>query len=199
MEGAWRILPAGRSAGDRDDKTRVVIETPAATAVGTDLGIVELLPTVEEERVVGHLGPDLLGNDWDPIEAARRLSAEPNRPIGEALLDQKVMAGLGNIFRCELCFLRGIDPSTPVGLAGSLEEIVDLARRVLMANRTTGNQVTTGDPRRGRSHWVYGRVGRPCRRCATIIRKRADGTGAQQERVTYWCPSCQPLREANAR
>ncbi len=142
---------------------------------------------------VGHLGPDLLGPDWDAAEALVRLAARPGRPIGEALLDQSVMAGIGNIFKCEICFLRGVEPATAVGEVRDLEAVVGLARRLLLANRATGNQVTTGDPRRGRSHWVYGRGGEPCRRCGARIQRRIDGrAGEARERVTYWCPSCQP-------
>jgi endonuclease VIII len=195
MEGAWRLLPAGRRPHDPRDAIRIVIETGSCTAVGSELGIVELIATAEEGRVLGHLGPDLLGENWDGGEALRRLRADPARRLADALLDQTVMAGLGNVYKSEICFLRGVDPATPVGEV-DLDGIVALARRLLLANRATGNQVTTGDPRRGRRHWVYGREGEPCRRCGTSVRRRvepaegaAEGAG---ERVTYWCPSCQP-------
>jgi endonuclease VIII len=176
---------------------RLVVATDAATAVGTQLGIVELMKTPDEERVLGHLGPDLLGDDWDPDEALHRLTLRPERPVGETLLDQTVMAGIGNIFKSEICFLRGIEPARPVGEIRDPGAIVDLARRLLLANRSTGNQVTTGDPRRGRRHWVYGRGSEPCRRCGTRIERRIDGgAGEPGERVTYWCPSCQPAEGA---
>lgn len=196
MEGAWKLEPAGRRVAGRRDEVRLVVETGTATAVGTQLGVVEVFPTRDEERVLGHLGPDLLGADWDPEEALRRLTARPDRPVGEVLLDQTVMAGIGNIFKSEICFLRGVEPATPVGEVRDPEAVVDLARRLLLANRSTGNQVTTGDPRRGRSHWVYGRGGEPCRRCGTLIRRRMDGRADEmEERVTYWCPSCQPAKD----
>jgi endonuclease VIII len=202
MEGTWRLLPGGRRPRDMRDEIRVVIQTVVCTAVGSELGIVELIPTVEEGRAVGHLGPDVLGEDWNEVEALRRLSADPRRRIADALLDQTVMAGLGNVYKSEICFLRGLDPATPVGEVADLGGIVALARRLLLTNRTTGNQVTTGDPRRGRRHWVYGRGGQPCRRCGSPVRRRIeprgegdDGTG---ERVTYWCPSCQPAPGVNA-
>jgi endonuclease-8 len=197
MEGAWRLLPGGRRPRDMRDAIRVVIETAACTAVASKLGIVELIPTAEEGRALGHLGPDVLGEDWNEAEALRRLGADPLRRLADALLDQSVMAGLGNVYKSEICFLRGVDPATPVGEVADLGAVVRLARRLLIANRTTGKQVTTGDPRRGRSHWVYGRGGQPCRRCGSTVRRRiepgaeatAKGTG---ERVTYWCPACQP-------
>ena len=196
MDGAWRLLSPGRRPSDRRDVIRVVIETAACTAVGSELGIVELIPTAEEGRALGHLGPDVLGEDWDEAEALRRLRADPRRPLADALLDQTVMAGLGNVYKSEICFLRGVDPATPVGEVADLGAVVSLARRLLIANRATGNQVTTGDPRRGRRHWVYGRGGEPCRRCGTPVRRRiepgtAPAAGAG-ERVTYWCPTCQP-------
>lgn len=196
MEGAWRLIPAGRRVRDRDDKIRVLIEADGAIAVGTELGSVELIRTADEARSLGHLGPDLLGRDFDAAEALRRLGSDPSRTIGEALLDQTVMAGLGNVYRCELCFLRGLDPWTPVARVGDLEGLVGLARRLLVANASAGNQVTTGDTRRGRRHWVYGRGGEPCRRCGTRIERRVGaGQGPSMERVTYWCPSCQPAGE----
>ncbi len=144
--------------------------------------------------MVGHLGPDPLGPDWDPSEALRRLLLGQDRPIGEAVLDQTVMAGPGNVYRCEALFLRGIDPWTPVGAVPDPERLVDLVRRLMEANRSTGAQVTTGDTRRGRTHWVYGRTAEPCRRCGTPIRRRAAEPGPDGERVTYWCPRCQSKR-----
>lgn len=193
MEGAWRLEPPGRRIADRGDETRVIVTTDRGSAVGTDLGVVELIPTVRENDVLGHLGPDLSAEDFDPDEALRRLTAQPDRAIGEVLLDQTVMAGIGNVFKSEICFLRGVEPATPVKDVPEQQAMVSLARRLLLANRTTGNQVTTGDPRRGRRHWVYGRGGEPCRRCGTRIARRIDGgAGPASERVTYWCPSCQP-------
>jgi endonuclease-8 len=150
--------------------------------------VVELLPTAEEERVTGHLGPDLLGSGWDSAEAVRRLTAEPERPIGEALLDQRNLAGIGNLYKAEVLFLRGIEPWRAVGSVSDLAAVAELARRLLDANKERVGQVTTGNWRRGEETWVYGRRGLPCRRCGTEI--RAEG---QQDRITYWCPSCQPL------
>ena len=135
-------------------------------------------------------GPDLLGLDWDPAEAVRRLLADPARPIGEALLDQRNLAGIGNVYKSELCFLRGVTPWTPVGECPAPERTVALARKLLDANKTRHGHVTTGDPRRGRAHWVYGRAHQPCLRCASPVRRAQQGDPAE-DRVTYWCPSCQ--------
>ena len=152
--------------------------------------MVEVLPTAREERVLGHLGPDLLGPDWDAAEAVRRLRAAPDRPVGEALLDQANLAGIGNLYKAEVLFLRGLSPWRPVGTVDDLEALVELARRLLEANKEHARQVTTGNPARGLQTWVYGRAGRPCRRCGTPV--QADGYAGRgttsQERVTFWCP-----------
>jgi endonuclease-8 len=162
-------------------------------AVGSELARLDLLRTDRENEVVGHLGPDLLGADWDPAEAVERLAGSQDRPIAEALLDQRNLAGIGNVYQAELLFLRGIHPMTPVGSAGDLDRLVGLAREVLMANRRSSGHVTTGDRRPGRRHWVYGRAGAPCRRCGTLIERGRFGA-APQERTSFWCPQCQPLR-----
>ncbi len=192
MEGAWHLYrPAERWRGP-GWQVRAVLRTDRWVAVGFRLGICELVPTAREQEVVGHLGPDVLGPDWDPAEAARRLRAEPGRAVGSALLDQRALAGVGNIWRCELCFLRGVDPRTPVGEVGDLEGMLDLLARMMRASLAQGGpQVTTGDTRRGRSLWVHGRAGKPCRRCGTLVRKAGQERG-DADRVTYWCPTCQP-------
>ncbi|HVF53977.1 MAG TPA: DNA-formamidopyrimidine glycosylase family protein [Actinomycetota bacterium] len=191
MEGSWHLYRPRERWRAPDHQVRAVIETADVLAVGINLGIVSLIPTSKEDDAVGHLGPDPLGADWDASEVVRRMASEPDRPIGEAILDQRVIAGPGNIYKSEVCFLRGIDPSTPVGEVHDLEPLVALLHRLLNANRTTGQQITTGDTRPGWTHWVYGRVGQPCRRCRTPIRKEEQGP-PNLERVTYWCPRCQP-------
>lgn len=190
MDGAWRIYPAGRRV-PASHQIRVILGNEACQAVGYQLGILELVPTAQEGRVVGHLGPDLLGPDWDPAEAARRLAADPARPIGEALLDQRNLAGIGNLYKAEVLFLRGVNPWRPAGDAGDLTAMARLAQRLLAANRDRAGQVTTGVRRRGEETWVYGRAGRPCRRCGTLVRTAAQGS-QPEERVTFWCPHCQP-------
>jgi formamidopyrimidine-DNA glycosylase len=193
MEGSWHLYRPGESWRGPSFQVRAVLETEPWTAVGFRLAIVELIPTAEEATVVGHLGPDVLGPDWDEAEALRRLVAEGDRPIGDVLLDQRVMAGPGNVYRCEICFLRGLHPDTLVRDVADPAALVALTKRVMEANRSTGMQITTGDARRGRMHWVYGRRDRPCRRCGAPIAKRSEGAGGVK--VTYWCPSCQPAPE----
>jgi endonuclease-8 len=190
MDGEWHLYRHGARWRGAAHTVRAVLETEEWVAVGFHLAMTELVPTEEEEeRVIGHLGPDPLTN-WDPEEAVRRLAAQGDRPIGETLLDQTVIAGPGNVYKCEICFLRGVDPWTPVGEVPDHEGLVDLTARLMQANRKTGMQITTGDERPGRGRWVYGRGGKPCRRCRTPIQRKAQDPGG--ERVTYWCPSCQP-------
>ena len=186
MDGNWRVRPAAERIRD-DHRIRLVLANEDWQAIGYQLGVVELIRTSEESQATGHLGPDLLGADWDGGEAVRRLSAEPDRPIGEALLDQKNLAGIGNVYKAEVLFLRGVNPWQPAGDVADLGAMAELARRLLEANKDRIGQVTTGNWRRGEETWVYGRRGRPCRRCGTPI--RSEG---QQDRVTFWCPSCQP-------
>ena len=190
MDGSWRIRPAGGYL-PRDHRIRLVLGNDAQQAIGYLLGIVEVLKTEHESRAVGHLGPDLLGPDWDAAEALRRLQADPARPVGEALLDQRNLAGIGNIYQSETLFLRGVSPWWPVGEVDGLPDVVDLARRLLEANKERVGQVTTGDTARGRGTWVHGRARRPCRRCGTAIRTASLGT-APEARITFWCPRCQP-------
>jgi endonuclease-8 len=193
MDGSWRFrrAPAGPP---RDHRVRLVLANAEWQAAGHSLGVVELLRTSAEDSAVGHLGPDLLGPDWDPAEAVRRLRARPEQTIGEALLDQTRLAGIGTIYRAEVLFLRGVHPRTPVAEVADLTALVELAQRLLEANKEGFGQITTGDSRRGGEQYVYGRAGRPCRRCGTRVERGALGPGPY-ERVIFWCPACQPALE----
>jgi endonuclease-8 len=189
MDGSWRIRPAtGPVSGGH--RIRLILANGQWQAVGYLLGIVEILPTAAEHDAVGHLGPDLLGPDWDPAEAERRLRAGPARPVGEALMDQRNLAGIGNVYKAETLFLRGVDPWRPVGEIADLGALVGLAQRLLDANKERFGHVTTGSRRRGEETWVHGRAGRPCRRCGTPVRSAGQGRDPEG-RVTYWCPRCQ--------
>ncbi len=192
MEGSWRIYPRGRNwTGGPDFQIRAVLATAEHDAVGYRLPVVELLPTVEEETVVGHLGPDLLGPDWDLEEAIRRITGQPETTIGEALLDQRNLAGIGTFYRAELLFLQGVHPRTPVAQVGNLRRLVQRGRQLLYANRWRLEQTTTGDLRNGRRTYVFDRAQQPCRRCGTSIRVEEFGPPLQQRR-SFWCPRCQP-------
>ncbi|WP_406740406.1 DNA-formamidopyrimidine glycosylase family protein [Streptomyces atratus] len=194
MDGAWRVYAAGeRWRGGPAHQIRAVLGNAERTAVGYRLPVLELLRTRDEAKAVGHLGPDLLGPDWDPGTALRNLLADPGRPLGDALLDQRNLAGIGNIYKAELCFLARATPWLAVGdlPAPTAARLVTTAKQLLEANRDRPTRTTT-TPRTARGHgpkerlWVYGRTDRPCLRCGTPIR-----TADQDARPTYWCPRCQ--------
>lgn len=194
MEGTWRTFRTGRAwRGGPEHEIRAVLRTAQVAAVGYRLPVVELVPTAEEDRVVGHLGPDLLGPDWDAEEALRRLVRQPGRTIGEALLDQRNLAGLGTFYRAELLFLQGIHPRTPVAEVAALPRLVQRGQLLITANRARPEQSSTGDLRQGRRAYVFERSGQPCRRCGTPVETEELGP-AGQERRSYWCPTCQPAR-----
>ena len=183
MDGSWRVTSrTGRS----DYRVRIILEASDIRAVGIDLGVLEILERDHDGDAVDHLGPDLLGDDWDAQVAVDNLTAHPDRPIAETLLDQRVLAGIGNVYCNELCFVSGHLPTAPVSAISDPYRLVALARDMLWVNRFRQNRCTTGDTRAGRQLWVYGRARQSCRRCGTPI--KYDDTG---DRVAYWCPACQ--------
>jgi len=192
MDGTWHLYrPGDRWRGGPDWQVRVVLTTDQWHAVGYRLPVVELLARADENRAVGHLGPDILGDDWDREKAIRRLAQQPDREVGQALLDQRNLAGIGNLYRSEALFLAGVSPWLAVGDVPDLGVVVDVAVRLLQANKANPAQVTTGDPRRGRSHFAYERAGKPCLRCRTPIAMAEQGA-PPYGRIVYWCRRCQP-------
>lgn len=191
MEGAWHLYRSESRWRRPRSRARVVLRTQQWVAVGFDLGRVEVVHRHEESRLLGHLGPDLLGADWDADEAVRRLRAHPDRQIGDALLDQRNLAGVGNLYKSEICFLTGTNPFAPLGAVADLRRLVDRTHALLDANKHRAEQATTGDTRRGRRTWVYLRDGQPCRRCGTSVSSAEQGEAGKQRR-TFWCPRCQP-------
>ena len=194
MEGSWRVHPVGRRhALGRRHTVRMLVWTQRRVAVGDSLGLLELVRTSEEHRVVGHLGPDLLDPGYDAEAALANVRSQPARTITEACLDQRNVAGMGTIFTAEPLFLLGINPWTPVGDLAE-EQVVELlatARRLLVLSCRTGRTTITG---RGDVNdddaWVHGRMGLPCKRCGTTIRLAPIGQQPQQ-RVMFSCPTCQ--------
>jgi endonuclease-8 len=189
MEGTWHVHPVGSRWRRPAHTARVVLRTATTEAVGYQV-LLDLVRTDDEAELVGHLGPDLLGPDWDAAVAIQRLSVDQSVPIGDALLDQRNLAGVGNVYKSELCFLGRVDPLTPVGAVPDLPAIVAKAKQLLEVNKSRPTRITTADTRRGYQLWVYGRRG-PCLRCGTRIAKADQGPPGQQ-RPTYWCPTCQP-------
>jgi endonuclease VIII len=195
MDGSWTVTrPGRRLPGRLMREVRVVLENDAgATAYGLNLHQLALVETAREHELVGHLGPDPLRADWDHDEAVRRLGADPRVPLVSALLDQTRIAGLGNLWANELCFLVGRSPWTPVGEV-DLDALVRLAARALRHSAYTPGafQVTTGQARRGEDHWVCGRQGRACLRCGTRVEMVPELPDDPANRRTWWCPHCQP-------
>ncbi|MEU6915571.1 Fpg/Nei family DNA glycosylase [Streptomyces olindensis] len=192
MDGSWKVYDNGRRwTGGPGHQIRAILGNTDRTAVGYRLPVLELLRTTDEHRAVGHLGPDLLGPDWDPDRALANLLQDPARPLGEALLDQRNLAGIGNVYKSELCFLLGVTPWLPAGdlPAERAAKLPALAKKLLETNRDRPIRSTTG--RRGQDLFVYGRAPRPCLRCGTSVRVADQGDGSR-ERPTYWCPACQP-------
>jgi endonuclease-8 len=184
MDGAWLI--GGQIRRVQPHKVRIILETADSRVAGIDLGVLEILQREHDMEAVAHLGPDLLGDDWEPRTAATNLVNDPDRPLAETLLDQRVMAGVGNVYANELCFVLGRLPTSPVSSVKDPLRVVQRARDMLWLNRSRANRVTTGDTKPGRDLWVYGRAGNACRRCGTTIESDSSG-----ERVMYWCPNCQ--------
>ncbi|PSR67221.1 DNA glycosylase [Nocardia sp. MDA0666] len=189
MEGTWRVYRPGQRWTKPGFTARLILATADTEAVGFSLGLVEVLRLADEHTAVDHLGPDLLGPNWDAAEAVRRLRADPERPIGLALLDQTTMAGVGNIFRSEICFAERVHPATPVAAVPDLPGLVDAAHRILV-------RAAHHPPRPA---VVYGRRGQPCPRCGSMVLVRTLGPEAASapatERGIYFCPRCQPAPE----
>jgi endonuclease-8 len=191
MDGSWKIYAENqRWTGGPTHQIRAILANTDLAAVGYRLPVLELLRTADEHKAVGHLGPDLLGPDWNPERALANLLQDPARPLGEALLDQRNLAGVGNVFKSEICFLLGVTPWLPVGAlpADRAAQLPALSKKLLEANRDRPVRNTTG--RRGQDLFVYGRAPRPCLRCRTSLRVADQGDGSR-ERPTYWCPTCQ--------
>jgi endonuclease-8 len=215
MEGTWRLTENPPPAARQPDtpgrpgtartappllggsgpahQIRAVLITDRHTATGYRLPVLELVRTAEEFSVVGHLGPDLLGPGWDPAEAERRLLQDPDRPLAEALLDQRNLAGIGNVYAAELCFLARTSPWTPVGsLPPHLpSRLLTVAKRLLEANKDRKVRRTTNGRRADRNLAVYGREHRPCYRCGTPVRTGHYGP-SERIRTIWYCPHCQP-------
>lgn len=201
MHGSWHLYRPGEPWRLPAREMRIVIETDGFVAVGFRIPIAELLTAQEVARHdrLRRLGPDLLGDAFDRAEALRRIGLVPDQPIGDVILNQAVVAGIGNVFRSEVLFEAGVNPMTAARDVGAeaRNRILDIALRQLRVNVVSqsrslapdASRRTTGslDPRA--RLWVYGRAGQPCRRCGAAIRTRKSGPDA---RSIYWCPRCQP-------
>ncbi|WP_295010497.1 DNA-formamidopyrimidine glycosylase family protein [uncultured Microbacterium sp.] len=189
MDGAWHLYRPGERWRAPAHQARAIVATADAEAVGFEVSMLAVVPSSSEGELVGHLGPDPLGADWDLDEAARRVGADP-RPIHVALLDQRNVAGFGNEYAAELLFLRGVRPDRPATEVDA-RALLELGARTIAANKDRLDRTFTGVTHRGRTDWVYGRARRPCLRCGTLIRAGELGAVPTEERRTFWCPTCQ--------
>lgn len=190
MEGSWRIAAASEPVPRRGD-IRAVLATDTWTGLGLRLGMLDLLRTDDEHRLVGHLGPDVLGPDWHEDTAVANVAGSPTT-IGAALLDQRNLAGIGTMYCSEALFLERVQPWTPAADLGEedVRRIVRRAHRLLHANVDHAVQSTTGSRRAGESVYVHARSGRACRRCRGLVRVAMIGPPTQ-ERTMFYCPACQ--------
>jgi endonuclease VIII len=203
LHGSWHRYAPNERWRRPASRARIAIEVPGAVAVCFDAPTVELYEARVEARhpVLASLGPDLLGSGFDgaaEATAVANLHASERPTVAEALLDQRALAGIGNVYKSEVLFIERVDPfAVPAGLdEATFHGLVTTARDLLLANVDQPRRVTTRPrhPRPGErppaaNLWVYGRAGRPCLRCGTPIRSRPQG---QPPRLTYWCPACQP-------
>ena len=200
-------ISADVAIGQGSHTIRAILRTKDVEAVGFDVKDVRLVPTrLEEPELVGYLGPDILGPDWDLEKALERLSAQPDRAIGTALMDQRNLAGIGNVYRVETLFMTRTNPWARVDSLpeGKLREIVTLAHKLLHLNKDRSMRSTVGQAPQGRPlFWAYGKDGQPCRRCGTQLKRgeiddalltvdpAPSRTAVQHLRTIAWCPRCQ--------
>ncbi|GAA1506959.1 Fpg/Nei family DNA glycosylase [Terrabacter terrae] len=193
MEGQWRIeATAGLAARwRRNPQLRALVAAADWAALGLRLGMLNLVPTAREHELVGHLGPDVLGPDWDQELAVDNICASPV-PIGQALLDQRNLAGVGTMWCAETLFLERVPPWTRADELGleTVERVVVRAHRLIDNGRRHAVQSSTGSYRLDEAHYVHARSGRPCRRCGTTVRVAMIGEPTK-ERTMFYCPGCQ--------
>jgi endonuclease-8 len=210
MSGSWHIYRPGEKWRRPRQDMRLIIRAAKIEAVGFNVPIAEFhtADSLRRRRGFNRLGPAVLAPELDDAEILRRLRSRPELSVGEALLSQSLLAGIGNVFKSEICFACGVHPFRTVGSLSisELAALVSTARKFLLANVTdnsgdkivtyTGMRRTTGRTDSDENLWVYARRGEPCRRCGAAIESRKQGTDA---RTTFWCPNCQPLESSVAR
>ena len=192
MEGQWRLeRPEDSGSWLRRADLRAALGTDTWVALGLRLGLLEVLRTDREQDVVGHLGPDVLGPGWDPVEAATRVASSLTT-IGETLLDQQVLAGVGTMWAAESLFLQRLGPWTmPSDLGATrIDALIARISTLMDQARHHAVQSSTGSRRKGEELFVHARSGRPCRRCGDTVRVAMIGPPGR-ERTMFYCPTCQ--------
>jgi endonuclease VIII len=208
MHGSWHIYRPGERWHWTRSHMRVLIRTEKYEAVGFEIPVARFhtARSLERHSAIPQLGPDLLKGSFAQDDAKARVLARADEQIANVLLNQTVMAGIGNVYKSEICFVCRVHPFRLVSSlsASEIDCLVDAARKLLAANVTessgnrvvtyTGSRRTTGNTDPSARVWVYGRKGKECRRCGTPIQMRRQGLGA---RSTYWCPECQHISASN--
>ncbi len=195
MEGKWAIAPPGPAHWPRAGgvSVRAVLANADWTAIGSWLGLLDLVPTGSEHTLIGHLGPDIMADVFPTVgraESVNRLAARPDAAIGAGLLDQTNVAGIGTMYMAETLFLEKISPWTPTAEV-DVPKVLDTARRLLLRGVRSAVPTTTGNPRTGQSTYVHARSGKPCLRCGAVVRVAMIGPKLK-ERTAFYCPVCQP-------
>jgi endonuclease-8 len=197
MHGSWHLYRRGDRWKRPRSAMRVLLQTADVEAVAFDTPDAQLIRTRDLERLtpLATLGPDLLSDDFDAEDASRRLRSVPVRDVASALLDQKSVAGIGNVLKSEILFVCGVNPTGRIGDLpdATIARLIDEARRLLRISVALGGagRRTTGRMQPDARLWVYGRAGKPCRRCGSPVQSHKQGPDA---RSTYWCPTCQPSK-----
>ncbi len=191
MDGSWHVYRTGSRPQRRLRDVRVILGNEQWSAAGDHLGELDVIDSGREGDFVGHLGPDILSDDFDVAIVVATIQSFGQRTIGDLLLDQRVLAGIGTFYMSEGCFAGGINPWAAADDIADPRGLVERIRLMMLANLGRAIQTTTGNLRNGEREYVHSRSGRPCRRCGTTIRVAPLHVG-NHERVVFWCPHCQP-------
>ncbi|MET0147445.1 MAG: DNA-formamidopyrimidine glycosylase family protein [Ilumatobacteraceae bacterium] len=192
MDGSFTVGPAAREA---EWRRRVELWMTSGRLTGIDVPVLGVVATAAEADVVGHLGPDLCGTEPPDLDVVvERIGEQPDLPLAAALLDQRNVAGFGNVYAVELPFVVGVSPNQPAGSVDGVRGLIGLGAAIIRTNADRGPQNTTGRRLAIDDHWIYGRRGRGCPLCGTTL-DGWDDRESPWRRVATWCPTCQPISE----
>lgn len=195
MDGRWDL---GRRSRAPEWQRRLEVEFESGWMTAVDMPVIGVVATSDEATIVGHLGPDLCATEPPDIEAiVARLAADGLRPVAGALLDQRNVAGFGNVYAVEVPFICGVSPFQSVGSIDGLDTLVRAGSALIRTNAERGPQNTTGRRLHDDHHWIYGRRRQPCAWCSTPLDAMSE-LDSPWNRVTTWCSRCQQLTDRRA-